>query len=508
MSVYLDADGNAWLRPVTVIALHTTTEVFTIGEGHVPLSGEQGEYRAAAGSGELFEGGSGRNWRLSDAPAGVQAGVYRPTAPDAWESPRNPAWTWTRNPGDGSLSLHDGTDTVAGTTGPVGGLTGVPSAGTYPITDWVLSAYYPGTAAYYDAPGYPLWVMGHDLVTGDVLIQFGVDVMLSRIGGSTTDPSGVFTASPAAEVEYNGGAAWTYTVTSNGLTGTAASTAYGEATYGGVPFTIDLESEGGMEFPTQRATVRAADSTAQGGFYQPVAWQEWVSEDAPGWVASLDATGAGELTDGTDIVATRAADASKPYDLSGSWEPTAYGKATYGPATATTAGTRSAGTFPEQAWRLTQTLAGVEYREGVTDPLVWIELDTATGDALLKDGTGTVAERLGGSLGDPDGSYASTTHGADTYNGGAAWTYDVATTTAGGDFTIEAGLDRSMPLEGYWWVELILDSGTNEVVDTAGPKFGASLPANSTTLAAYPVAYSDGAGLVTPILTGPIQWRP
>ena len=42
MSVYLDADGNAWLRPVTVIALHTTTEVFTIGEGHVPLSGEQG----------------------------------------------------------------------------------------------------------------------------------------------------------------------------------------------------------------------------------------------------------------------------------------------------------------------------------------------------------------------------------------------------------------------------------------------------------------------------------
>jgi hypothetical protein len=407
--IYTDAEGNIWSEPVPVIAQHGTTALFWIGDGHLGVAAQVGdEFRAAEGTGGAFQGGSGRNWRLDSTASGVQGGYYRPTGPDAWASVRNPDWTWTRQ-GDGTFELHDGTDVVADSPA-VGGLTGVASAGSFAVTDWVLIT---------DAPTYRTWVgVGDpaasvylDKTSGDALLGYGgLPDVAERLGGDPDDPSGVYTATAQGETDFNGGSPWTYTVTAGGTTGTATSTAYGTATYGGA-FSFDIEFEGGSEFTRRPAMLRASGTTgAEQGFYTPTGWQSWESATDPAWTITLDGTGAGEWSDGSDVVATRAADAAMLYDPSGRWESTAYGAATYG--------------------------------------------------------------------------------------------------DLGADFEAEVGKARAVPLEGYWWGELTLDSGTNEVTGTAGPFFGASWPANSPTRAVFPLAHSDGAGVVKRIQTGPIHWRP
>jgi len=333
-SVFLDVAGNLTMQAGMVQCLHGTTTYFAAGGGQVsrvpaPV-GDPTVQRLVPGQ-FSFHGGSGRNFIVSGGPSNpaLPKGYFLPVVPDEWKGPQGAQIF--RDPGTGAISLNDGTGDLA--TGPgFGGLVGTPSAGTYPITDWVLSAYYPGTAAYYDAPGYPLWVMGHDLVSGDVLIQFGVDVMLSRIGGSTTDPSGVFTASPAAEVEYNGGSPWTYTVAGGSLSGTLTATTYGEDTYnGGSGFSLTIDAESDLPaWPKSPVEFTPFSGTAQAGLFTPTGWQGWQSEDDPDWSMELDGSGAGEISDGIDTVATRAADVTKLYDPSGTWTATSYGEANYG----------------------------------------------------------------------------------------------------------------------------------------------------------------------------------
>ena len=250
---WLEDDGCLWMAKGRVVSINSTATVsFAVGQSVVGSVQTPKTPRidlaspVSASLATVLVGGNGRNWKVSGGPSAptFPAGTFKAESPEIWTSPEYALAYIERDPVDGSIVLNDGTDDLATGNG-VGQPTGVPSAGTYPITDWVLSGYYPGTAAYYDAPGYPLWVMGHDLVTGDVLIQFGVDVMLSRIGGSTTDPSGIYTASAAAEAEYNGGSPWTYTVTGGSLSGTMSATTYGETTYnGGSPFTFDVDFEG------------------------------------------------------------------------------------------------------------------------------------------------------------------------------------------------------------------------------------------------------------------------
>jgi hypothetical protein len=112
--------------------------------------------------------------------------------------------------------------------------------------------------------------------------------------------------------------------------GTFSSTPYGDTLNGGAPFTIDVSYEGSADpFPARSANVNVYAGTAQGDGYTRTGWQSWESAADPSWTLAIDGLGEGEMSDGTDIVARRDADASKLYDPSGTWNATLYGMATY-----------------------------------------------------------------------------------------------------------------------------------------------------------------------------------
>ncbi|QJE95950.1 hypothetical protein [Luteolibacter luteus] len=335
--VFLDASGNLTMAAGVVHCLHGTTSYFEVGDDSqavLPRAGGDTTVQREVSAGASFHGGSGRNYIVKNGPAhpDFPAGYFAPRGPDDWRGPKGAFIT--KDPGTGDLALNDGTDVLATGSGSIGGsLTGVPSAGTFPITAWAIDGYYSGFGAYYQAVGYPGWVAFHSFTTGDVQVDFYGDPRLFRTGGSTTDPSGVWVANAQSEIDWNGGSPWTYTVAAAGLTGTMSGTTYGEDTYnGGAPFTFDLEAESDMPaWPNAAVTITPYSGTAQGGPYLPTGWQSWQSSVDDSWTVTIDGTGTGEWSDGLDIVATRAADPDRLYDPDGGlWVATAYGEATYG----------------------------------------------------------------------------------------------------------------------------------------------------------------------------------
>lgn len=418
---YADQEGNVWISPGPVIALHGTTAVFEVGTGGLAMAGPAAgdAFHPAAGAAARCMGGNGCNLTLATGPLDVVVPflVLRATAPDEWTAVGSDDLVLTFNPGDGSASIHDGTAVVA-----------------------TLAA------------------------------------------GVRTDPAGTYTATTHGEDEYNASAA----------------------------FSVVVSYEGAADFfPLRRAAVVWTDgATSQAGFYERTGWQEWTSEDTPAWILTLDGTGAGEITDGTDVVAERAADASRLYDPTGQWVATAYGTATYGSTVPVYEATASAGTWATQAYEETSVVGTVHTLTGTTDSAYYIEWDTADGDADIYDATGIVAGRLSGvSTADLLGTYTATTQGEDDYNGGTAFTIAVTDTPEPQEFLGRASLLRAVPAAGAAWAELTLD-GSDEVTAVEGPIWGASWPANSATLAVFPIVESDGAGVVKQRQLGPIVWRP
>jgi hypothetical protein len=420
---FADEDGNVWMQPGDVIAIHASTVTFKIGgnggQTMLPLRADD-IFVIAQGGGAAFQGGNGTNLEIAGSPLGTMVpwGRFRATGEDAWTCEGNAALTVTWDPGDGSAELSDDTDVVA-----------------------TLGA------------------------------------------GSPVPRTGTFTA-----------------------------TAYGEATYNGsAPWTVDLTYEGSLDpFPPRPAVLTWSDgSAAQGGLWIRTGWQSWVSADDPSWTISIDGTGLGTVNDGSDDIATRAADMTRLYDPGGTWLPTPAGIAGYGDPGDVTTGTPSAGTLPTQAYSLVDVAGAIETRVGLSDATLFIELDTGSGDALWKDGTDVVAERLGGSTTDADGSYAATTYGKDTYNAGGAFTFDVATAPEGQTFEGTACLARGVPAAGTLYAELQRDAVTDELTGAAGPFWtGGSLPVNTATEVYVPILTSDGAGKVDPKQVGPIYWKP
>ncbi len=292
---------------------------------------------------------------------------------------------------------------------------------------------------------------------------------------------------------------------------TFTATPYGEATYNGSsPWTLDLDYEGAADpFPLRLASLYWTDaSTAQDGLWNRTGWQAWESAVTPAWTITLDVAGAGEVFDGSFVVAERAADATRLHDPSGEWVATPYGLATYGDPVNVTTGTPTAGTFPVQNYALAGTAGAVESFIGSVTITTWIDLDTGTGDALLKDADGTIAERLGGSVGDIDGTYVATPYGEATYNAAAPFDVAVLTTAEGKAFLGLASLAPGVPAAGVLYVEITVDAVTDEVTGKAGPFWAAGIPANSATVKRVPIIESNGAGLVEQRQIGPIYWRP
>jgi hypothetical protein len=500
-----EADGTLWVSPGHAIGIHSsgTVEFSTaknalVGAPVPPAGGAIAAVTPPAG--ERLVGGNGRHWKISGGPADPDfpTGVFRPDEPSVWAGGDYPLASLTEA-GDGSLSLHDGTDEV-GTASGAGLASGVAGAGTFPAHDFGYDAldgvwksttdsdtrvsFYSGNGRLSDGSGF---------------------IVASRTGilDSPLDPSGVYVATTYGKDTYNGGAAWSYTVTLASGPTTMTATSYGEATYNGsAGFTFDAEFEG--DIAGRGCAVAVTAGTAQEGIYSWAGWQAWASND---WGITIDGTGEASWSDGTGVVAVRTADSGKLYDPSGPYELTTYGRETYGVATPATSGEASAGTVPDQDFVLASDAGGIETHNGTTDPSYYVELDTATGDAIIYDGTGAICERLGGATADIDGSYLSTDYGAATYNGEAAFTYDIATANVAAAFEVAVSGLEKFSLEGYVYVVLQVDSGTNELEGIEGPFFAATLPANTSTAKSFPIAKSDGAGVVDQIQIGPIIWR-
>lgn len=375
-TVFLDASGNLTMAAGVVHCLHGTTTFFPVGGGaaaKVPSLSGGGLGQRELLSGNGFHGGSGRNFIVGGGPANddLPKGFYQPTVPNEFTGPKGA--TLTRDPGTGALSLHDGIDELA-TGSAIGGLVGVASAGTFPITDWELSSYSPGSFAIYFATGWLGWTITHDLSTGDVTVHSGVNIVAVRTGGSTTDPSGVCVATTTGEDDWNGGSAWNYTVSLVGTSGTLTATAYAETAYnGGSPFTLDIAAESEMpSWPNAAADFTPYAGTAPAAAFLPTEWQASQSEDDPDWTMTTDGDGIGWLSDGIDIVATRAADLSRLYDPSGEWVATPYGETTYNSGDAWAANvTRRLATPMEGTLYVELTLNGSNEVTAVTDPPIF-----------------------------------------------------------------------------------------------------------------------------------------
>lgn len=323
-------------------------------------------------------------------------------------------------------------------------------------------------------------VLTFDPGDGSAEIADGTGTIATKAAGGT-DPGGTYTATDP----------------------------YGESFNGGSPWSSVLTYEGGADFwPARSALVNLPGSTAQGGLFSPTGWQSWESDDDAAWTLEIDGSGAGELSDGVDIVATRAADAARLYDPTGGWESTTYGAATYGSTSATAAGVASAGTFPALTFQLVDTTGTVSTFSAIEDPTKYLLHDSADGDADLYDESGLIGSRLSGvTTAHPWGTYTADSTGEDRYNGGSGWTYTIDD-PAGESFTGEVILQRARPAEGVLWVTIARDAGTDEATGLSGPFWGASLPINTSTEIHWPAVVIDSAGVLTQLQLGPIQWRP
>jgi hypothetical protein len=505
-----DLQGDLWVAAGRVVSINATaTNTFStntaIAGGVQSPSAGNASVAAVASASKILSGGSGRNWKISGGPAdpAFPTGVFRPNEPEVWDSPEFGDAYMERDPSDGSVVLNDGTNDVA--TGSGAGLhTGTRSAGTFVNQDYALESTV-GDIKTYRGLTDATYLIIFDTNSGNssVVEDVSFDQIALRAAIDYDTPNGSYAASAQAETDFNGGSAWDYTITGGGLTTTMTATTYGETTYNsGNPFTFDAEFEG--DITGQSAAVVVDSGTLQEGNYSWTGWQEFTSDDNPTISISIDGTGAGEISDGTDVIAARAADASKLYDPGGAYASTAYGAATYGTSENVISGSPSAGTAISQDWVLFATVGAIDTYRGESD--WYIEHDTGTGDAILYDGTGnSVADRLAGSTANINGTYNSTDYAEEVYNAAASFTYAVATNAEDVGFSVTVTTRSKATMAGYVYVVLEIN-GSNEADGILGPFFAASMPANTATEKSIPIAYSDGAGNVEQIQVGPIMW--
>ena len=227
------------------------------------------------------------------------------------------------------------------------------------------------------------------------------------------------------------------------------------------------------------------------GYFQRSGTETWV-DNFGNTIVGNDAANTAELKIGTDVIATFAtAYTTAPV---GTFSSTTFGKDTYNGGTAFTLTTTFEGgatASTAQVEIFTGTAQDGTYTEASFD--TWTNtgwtIDSTTGE--IDDGTDVVASATPYGR-DPTNTYDSTTYGADTYNNGAS-------------FVMVVSLLGRVPMTGFVYVEIVLAAG---VFSTArGPFFGSSLPANSATLEVVPIAYSDGAGILTQFVNGAILYR-
>jgi hypothetical protein len=110
--------------------------------------------------------------------------------------------------------------------------------------------------------------------------------------------------------------------------GTFAATTYARDTYNsGNAFNITIAAEtGGTIRP---AIVSASAGTMQAGQYSADSPDAYTSDDDADWTIDIAPDGSAEISDGTDVVATRAAGLATQWDPRGRYLTTAYGRLAY-----------------------------------------------------------------------------------------------------------------------------------------------------------------------------------
>jgi hypothetical protein len=256
----------------------------------------------------------------------------------------------------------------------------------------------------------------------------------------------------------------------------------------GAPFFIGGNGE------NMATTGTLSGTAAPIGYFQRSGTETWV-DNFGNTIVGNDAANTAEIRIGTDVIATF----STAYTTApvGTFSSTTFGKDTYNGGTAFTLTT----TFEGGA---TASIALVTIFTGTAQDGNYTEsgyntwtnsgwtIDSTTGE--IDDGTDIVATVTDfvSDIRDPTNTYDSTTYGADTYNAGAAF------------FMLVSLLGR-VPMTGFVYVEIVLSAGAFSTA--RGPYFGTSLPANSSTLEVVPIAYSDGAGILTQFVNGAILYR-
>jgi hypothetical protein len=147
------------------------------------------------------------------------------------------------------------------------------------------------------------WVdpIGNELVadygTGTAEILSGANVIADCASIGTLAPTGVFTATTYGEDTYNGGSA----------------------------FTLTLTDDGAQVISTAVVTFRAG--TAQSGVYALTEWHEWTSNDDSDFVLTTNTDGTAQISDASDVIAERSSAFAD--DPSGTYIATTYGQDTY-----------------------------------------------------------------------------------------------------------------------------------------------------------------------------------
>lgn len=142
-AVALDTSGNLYMQEGTVIALHGTTEYFTVGGtgiGVAMVDPTKPLVQASESAGGFY-GGAGNNVTADTAYLGtlVPDGFFRPLEPDVWTS--GAGLTLTFDPGTGDAEIEDDTDVVA----TMATATTIAPFGTFNATTYGETTYNSGS---------------------------------------------------------------------------------------------------------------------------------------------------------------------------------------------------------------------------------------------------------------------------------------------------------------------------------------------------------------------------